>query len=144
MDLQFFVDLTSVGTFFAFILVCAGVLYLDYTGDSKTAKFKIPYINGQYWVGILFLIAISYTAYSGDIFATLNSKPLLYIFWLTFGLLAISSFKFKFSLLPVFGILTNLYLMTELGVSNWFMFVIWLLIGLTIYFAYGRYHSKLR
>jgi APA family basic amino acid/polyamine antiporter len=144
MDLQFFVDLTSVGTFFAFILVCAGVLYLDYTGDSKSAKFKMPFINGQYLVAVLFLIAISYTAYSGDIFATLNAKPLLYIFWLVFALLAILSFKFSFSLLPVLGILTNLYLMTELGVSNWFMFVIWLVIGLVIYFAYGRYHSKLR
>src|SRR5690606_24040954 len=32
--MDFFVDLTSVGTFFAFILVCAGVLYMDHSGLS--------------------------------------------------------------------------------------------------------------
>ena len=47
LDMQFVVDLTSVGTFFAFIMVCSGILYLDYKGYSKTAKFKIPYINGN-------------------------------------------------------------------------------------------------
>ncbi|HMW76007.1 MAG TPA: amino acid permease, partial [Saprospiraceae bacterium] len=52
MDMQFFVDLTSVGTFFAFILVCGGVLYLDEHGHSKEAKFKVPYINGKYIIGV--------------------------------------------------------------------------------------------
>src|SRR5690606_12457617 len=32
--MDFFVDLTSVGTFFAFILVCGGVLYMDHSGLS--------------------------------------------------------------------------------------------------------------
>jgi basic amino acid/polyamine antiporter, APA family len=144
MDLQFFVDLTSVGTFFAFILVCAGVLYLDFTGESKSAKFKLPYINGKFLVPILLIGALIFTTYSGSILENLNAKPLLYIFWLVFVALAFLSFKFSFSLLPVLGILTNLYLMTELGISNWFMFLIWLIIGLAIYFAYGRYNSKLR
>ncbi|RZJ89378.1 MAG: hypothetical protein EOO60_10085, partial [Hymenobacter sp.] len=38
---------------------------------------------------------------------------------------------------------TNLYLMTQLGINNWTMFLIWLLIGLAIYFTYGYKHSKL-
>jgi len=53
------------------------------------------------------------------------------------------SFKYNFSLLPIFGILTNLYLMTELGWTNWRMFIIWMSIGLVIYFSYGYSHSKL-
>ena len=46
-------------------------------------------------------------------------------------------------LLPVLGLLTNLYLMTQLGINNWTMFLIWLLMGLGIYFGYGYRHSKL-
>jgi len=52
-------------------------------------------------------------------------------------------FKYNFSLLPVAGILVNLYLMTELGASNWFIFLIWLVLGLSVYFAYGYRKSKL-
>jgi len=40
-------------------------------------------------------------------------------------------------------LLTNLYLMAHLGVTNWMRFGIWLLIGLSIYFLYGRRKSKL-
>jgi hypothetical protein len=41
------------------------------------------------------------------------------------------------------GILTNLYLMTELGWTNWRMFLIWVVIGIAIYFLYGYKNSKL-
>ena len=70
-------------------------------------------------------------------------KPLLYVFWLTWLILAVLSFRYRFSLLPVLGILTNLYLMTELGVWNWGAFIVWLIIGLLIYFLYGYKNSKL-
>jgi hypothetical protein len=70
-------------------------------------------------------------------------KVLVIIFWLTWLGLSIYSFKMNFSLLPVTGILINLYLMTELGASNWIIFIIWLIGGLVIYFLYGDKHSKL-
>jgi amino acid transporter len=143
LDLNLFVDLTSVGTFFAFILVCAGVIYLDYTGESQKAKFKIPYINGKYIVGILFIVALSYAVYSGNFITMIQSKPLMVLFWATWLGLSILSFRINTSLFPVCGVLTNLYLMTELGWSNWRMFIIWLAIGLVIYFMYGNKHSKL-
>jgi APA family basic amino acid/polyamine antiporter len=73
----------------------------------------------------------------------LEHKLLTIIFWLTWITLSVMSFKYNFSLLPVMGILTNLYLMTELGASNWFIFVIWLAIGLVVYFCYGYKKSKL-
>lgn len=143
LDLNLFVDLTSVGTFFAFILVCAGVIYLDYTGESQKAKFKIPYINGKYIVGILFIVALSYAVYSGNFITMIQGKPLMVLFWATWLGLSILSFRINTSLFPVCGVLTNLYLMTELGWSNWRMFIIWLAIGLVIYFMYGNKHSKL-
>ena len=49
----------------------------------------------------------------------------------------------QLSLIPVLGLLTNFYLMAQLGVTNWLRFLVWLAIGLIIYFSYGRRHSKL-
>ena len=57
--------------------------------------------------------------------------------------LAVPSFRKKLSLLPTLGLLINLYLMTELGISNWTLFFVWLLIGLAVYFTYGYRNSKL-
>ncbi|SHF51044.1 APC family permease [Dysgonomonas macrotermitis] len=143
LDMQFVVDLTSVGTFFAFITVCSGVLYLDYKGYSKKAKFKVPYINGQYIVGLLFLAMAAFFLFKMDYKSIIEEKPLLLIFWLTWIGLSIAAYRFRFSLLPTVGILINLYLMTELGWSNWYMFLIWLIIGLIVYFLYGHKKSKL-
>ena len=151
--MNFFVDLTSVGTFFAFILVCGGVLYLDHTGISKQSKFRVPHINGKYIVGLGLILALSSSCiYGKDIleeweqlsFAEiLEHKILVIVFWLVWIVLSILSFKYRFSLFPVMGILINLYLMTQLGKSNWMIFIIWLAIGLVIYFLYGRKNSKL-
>ncbi len=143
MDLEFFVDLTSVGTFFAFILVCGGILFLDAKGLSAQSKFKVPYINGKYIIGATFIIAFGYLLTGVDIVQHMEEKPLLFVFWITWIILAVQGFRHNFSLLPVIGVLTNLYLMTELGASNWIIFIIWLALGLTVYFSYGYRKSKL-
>lgn len=152
-EMDFFVDLTSVGTFFAFILVCGGVLYLDYSGISKQSKFRVPYLNGKYLVGLGFLVAVvllgvygqdKLTEWSNLTFMeVVEHKVLTIIFWIAWIVLSVMSYQYNFSILPVMGILTNLYLMTELGSSNWLIFVIWLAIGLVIYFSYGYKKSKL-
>ena len=33
--------------------------------------------------------------------------------------------------------------MTELGITNWIRFGVWLLIGFVVYFFYGNKHSRL-
>ncbi|MFT4031821.1 MAG: amino acid permease [Siphonobacter sp.] len=142
-DMGFFVDLTSVGTFFAFILVCGGVLYLDLKGLTKYSKFRVPYINGKYLVGVFFVVAIVFAISNGHFILAMEEKPLLFLFWIVWAGLSFFSFRYNFSTLPVAGILTNLYLMTELGIENWLAFVAWLIIGLIIYFGYGRQHSRL-
>jgi amino acid transporter len=58
--------------------------------------------------------------------------------------LAFLCFRHKLSFIPVMGVLTNFYLMTQLGINNWFWFGIWMAIGLTIYLAYGYQNSKLK
>ncbi len=47
-------------------------------------------------------------------------------------------------LVPVLGILTNGYMMYKLGWINWARLIIWLAIGLVIYFTYSRHHSKVQ
>jgi len=47
-------------------------------------------------------------------------------------------------LVPILGIVFNGYMMIELGRANWIRLIVWLLIGLVIYFAYSRKHSKVQ
>jgi APA family basic amino acid/polyamine antiporter len=47
-------------------------------------------------------------------------------------------------LVPVLGILVCLLLMFSLPAENWLRLVVWLAIGLAIYFGYGRRRSLLR
>jgi len=47
-------------------------------------------------------------------------------------------------LVPILGVLFNGYMMIKLGWVNWARLFIWLAIGLTVYFSYGRHHSKVR
>jgi APA family basic amino acid/polyamine antiporter len=44
---------------------------------------------------------------------------------------------------PILGILFNGYMMYKLGWVNWARLIIWLVIGLVIYFTYSRYHSRI-
>jgi len=43
---------------------------------------------------------------------------------------------------PVLGILFNGYMMYKLGWVNWARLIIWLVIGLVVYFTYSRHHSR--
>jgi basic amino acid/polyamine antiporter, APA family len=47
-------------------------------------------------------------------------------------------------LVPILGVVANGYMMLNLGFWNWMRLVIWLAIGLVIYFAYSRKHSRVR
>jgi APA family basic amino acid/polyamine antiporter len=45
---------------------------------------------------------------------------------------------------PIIGTLLCIYLMVDLPLETWGRFLIWMAIGLIIYFVYGRHHSRLR
>lgn len=156
LNMDLVIDLTSIGTLFAFALVCGGILVIDPRGQSN-ARFKVPYINGRYLVPLILLagaaLVMVYNRENIDDFARKISFaegyegfrhqiPML-VFLLASLLIAVVSFRKQLSLLPVLGLLTNLYLMTQLGISNWVLFGGWLVIGLAIYFNYGIKHSKL-
>jgi len=57
--------------------------------------------------------------------------------------LLVACYRHSLSLIPVLGLATCGYLMTELGWTNWARFILWLLVGLVVYFLYGRRHSRL-
>ena len=47
-------------------------------------------------------------------------------------------------LVPLLGVVFNGYMMYELGWLNWARLLIWLAIGLVIYFMYGQKHSRVQ
>jgi basic amino acid/polyamine antiporter, APA family len=161
MNLTEVTDLTSIGTLFAFVLVSGGVLVLDNPKKPKQAGigkgFVIPYFNSRYylpvvWIGVFIgIILMNRTFFanfaSADIFGEwqiLVQKFPLLIFIIVAIVLSVFAIINEFSLIPVMGLLTNFYLMSELGITNWLRFLIWLVIGLSLYFVYGYKHSRLK
>jgi len=163
LNMDLVVDLTSIGTLFAFALVCGGILIIDPYGKSD-ARFTVPYLSGR-WLIPLLLVAAGYllwrydhgtivkliedtdgttAARTGEGYYSVFRHQIPYLVFILASLaIMVVTFQKKLSLLPVLGLLTNLYLMTQLGINNWTMFFIWLLIGLGIYFTYGYKHSRL-
>jgi hypothetical protein len=66
-----------------------------------------------------------------------------WIFILFTIFITIMAVRHKLSLIPILGLLSCLYMMSQLALANWIYFTIWLLLGLVIYLLYGRKHSKL-
>jgi amino acid transporter len=58
LNLSIVTDITSVGTLFAFILVCAGVMKLQADPTGPKGKFKTPYINSKFVLPALFILAL--------------------------------------------------------------------------------------
>ena len=147
IDIGVVTDLTSIGTLFAFILVCLGVLNLPARERGAGDKnFHMPRINGQWIVSILFVIFVF--GFSERIkLSFLNhstSEEIMFLIFLLVALvITILTFVRKLSVIPVLGILFCLYLMIEIPPKSWVMFFVWMFVGLSIYFGYGRKRSKL-
>lgn len=153
-NLEEVINLSSIGTLFAFVLVCGGVLVLDLDPENqKKSKFKIPYINSSYYVGLSLIVALGLISYSGvnlgewlqGLFVG-DAKVDHFImagFFLIWAIIAFFSVTKKLSLIPVLGLLVNLYLMTQMGSTNWERFMYWCLAGVLIYFGYSYRRSKL-
>ena len=167
LNMDLVVDLTSIGTLFAFALVCGGILIIDPYGRSE-ARFKVPYLNGQWLVTVILLLGaflvyhynasgnhefwldasgqrgwLQTDALTGTVTGGFAHQIPTLVFLGFCVAMAVLSFRKKLSLLPTLGLLINLYLMTELGISNWTLFFVWLLMGLAVYFGYGYKNSKL-
>ena len=89
--IQILGEMTSIGTLFAFVIVCAAVLVLRARRPDARRPFRVP---------------------GGPVF-------------------------------PILGVLSCLYLMVNLTVMTWVRFLVWLDLGMIIYWFYGRTHSPL-
>src|SRR5213593_517806 len=85
-------EMTSIGTLFAFMLVCAGVWIIRVKRPDIERAFRVPAVPFVSTAGIIVCGAM------------------------------------------IFG----------LGWTNWLRLLVWLAIGLVIYFSYGRKHSKVQ
>jgi len=164
-DKTFVLDFTSIATLFAFVLVCGGVLLIP-SKEKIPGRFHLPYINGQFIfpliiLGSMILLQSFSKTYFTDLFnfdfsknedfisgnksfmdlATPNIS--LIIFWISALLLSLFAFIKRYSLIPLMGVITCMYLLTGMSKSNWVWFIGWLALGAVIYFLYGYKKSKL-
>jgi APA family basic amino acid/polyamine antiporter len=222
MNLTMVTDLCSIGTLFAFVLVCGGVLMLQNRTDIPRGKFRTPYLNGKYIMPTLLIGALvffftvfqrqtidfitnkeslktkaemiegmnpnqimalknhliqdnnesfTFSKRNVDAYYRLHGTKALvedlkflnlpkshfyhygfkhfahkiprWIFILFTIFITVMSFLKNLSMIPLLGLLSCLYMMSEIKAENWLYFSIWLVLGLIIYFSYGRTHSKL-
>ena len=142
-------DLTSIGTLFAFVLVCFGVLVLPrLSPDVKKKAFQLPYINGQFIIPVLAAIFIYFglDRISSAFVAiqTEGYQEFLYlIFVFVLIIVSILSFIRKYSVIPIVGAMCCMYLMIEIPPVSWLWFFVWMTIGLVFYSFYGRRKSLL-
>ena len=142
-------DLTSIGTLFAFVLVCFGVLVLPRMAkEAGSSAFRLPYLNGQFIIPAIVAIFVYFSmgrieeAFSN--YKTEGFQEILFLLFIFIAIVtAVLSFVRKYSVIPVVGALCCLYLMIEIPAISWLWFFVWMGIGLTIYFLYSRQRSKL-
>lgn len=160
MNLTEVTDLCSIGTLFAFVLVSGGIIVLNPKGVQlqQGNGFRVPYADSRkylvpIWAIVLFIAWKSSTGsfrssldqlIDFDLFAFLKAYFPVLIFCIVSILISFHAIIKRWSLIPVLGLLTNLYLMSQLGSTNWFGFGIWLVVGLVIYFSYGMKNSLLK
>jgi len=149
MSISRMTDLTSIGTLFAFVLVCFGVLVLPKLPPNTVKQaFRLPYINGKYLIPILaaLFMFLSKDRISNAVSTGANEGYqeilfLVFIFILT--IVSILSFLRKYSVIPIIGALCCLYLMIEIPPISWVWFFIWMCLGLVVYSSFGRKNSLL-
>jgi amino acid transporter len=152
-DKTFVLDFTSIATLFAFVLVCGGVLLLP-KKEKEEGKFNMPFVSSQFIYPLLLLVTIAIIiwkmpTYFSELFdfnssnANATFQVSMLVFWGMAFLLALGALIKKWSLIPLLGLVTCLYLLTGMTAMNWAWFGSWLALGLVIYFIYGYRKSKL-
>ena len=152
-DKSFILDFTSIGTIFAFVLVCGGVLLLP-SKEKLKGRFHLPYINAKIIFPVIFLGGLLFFYWwQPEFFHTLMNWDhetagefrISMFFFIVINLgLCVLAFVKNLSLIPLMGLSSCLYLLTGMSHNNWFWFLVWFAIGLVIYFSYGFKNSKLR
>ena len=151
-DKSFILDFTSIGTIFAFVLVNGGILLMP-AREKKKGSFNLPYVNSKYIFPIIFLGGLIgfyfwQPQFFHDLWNISDEKQgefrLSIIIYIIINLIiVVISYLKNLSLIPLLGLSSCLYLLTGMTHNNWFWFGLWFIVGLGIYFFYGKKHSKL-
>jgi APA family basic amino acid/polyamine antiporter len=145
MNLTEVTDLTSIGTLFAFVLVCGGVLLMPREAAVK-GRFHLPYVNAKWVAPVLYIAVMAFFwkpllgLFDGE---NVHQNFPFFLFIILSTILTVLAVLKNLSLIPVLGLLSCFYLMTELTYQSWIRFLVWLVIGLALYFTYGYKHSVL-
>ncbi len=126
------VDLTNIGTLFAFILVCAGILVLRKKEPERFRPFRVP--GGWRWALPMY-VAVSAALVALHIPIAV-AIPLLVVLGFAF-------WRYRESIFPLLGIASCLYLIVYLPPTSWLRFAAWLNLGFVIYAGYGMVRSGL-
>jgi basic amino acid/polyamine antiporter, APA family len=127
------VDLTNIGTLFAFILVCAGIIILRKRDPGRPRPFRVP--GGLKWAAGLYAAAAAGIAFIPvpvivKVLAWISTAAVFYL-----G---------RNILFPMLGMLSCAYLIVYLPPTSWLRFAAWLNIGFVIYSGYGILHSRMQ
>lgn len=151
-DKSFILDFTSIGTIFAFVLVCGGVLLLP-AKKKLPGRFHMPYIDSKIIFPIIFLGGLTFFYFWQPSFfqnlmdwkdpAESEFRISMFFYILINLTLCVLAFVKNLSLIPLLGLSSCLYLLTGMTHNNWFWFAVWFAIGLVFYFAYGFRNSQL-
>ena len=150
-DKTFVLDFTSIATLFAFVLVCGGILLIPFREKVK-GRFHLQYINGKYIFPIMLVstiigVSFLFPDYFSSLFIDASNFEFTAIsqivYWILMGVLAWVTYKNSYSLIPLMGLVSCLYLLTGMTAMNWVWFAIWLSVGLVVYYLYGYKNSNL-
>src|SRR5215831_8112412 len=126
------VDLTNIGTLFAFILVCVGIIVLRVKDPIRPRPFRVP--SGLGWTILL------YAGFAAGIILFPFSQTGKIV---TLAIGAVLFAACRKHIFPVLGICSCLYLIYYLPPTSWLRFAAWLNFGFVIYAGYGAVHSRL-
>ena len=99
------------------------------------------------FLSILALVLVAlYNKEGMENFLSMNNikdKIPMLLFFLVCAAMTFFSYTKNLSLIPVLGLIFCFYMMAQIPAKSWFAFLVWLLLGLLIYFIYGIKNSKL-
>ena len=146
-------NLCSMGTLVAFLLVCAGVLKLQFDPNRPAGKFRTPYIDGRYVLPALVVVAaLLVRRYGREWFRNLmdfqgwgrdQDKIPMYLFFALCAVLIVLAVRKRLSLIPTLGLLFSFFMMAQIPLRSWIAFGAWLIVGLALYLTFGVHHSRL-
>lgn len=121
----------------------ANQVKLHQTGESNDAELYLNNLSAEQYEQFMNSSELGNERKYESGFSLFKHKIPMWIFLIICVVITYYCITKNLSLIPVLGLVSCLYMMCELGISNWIGFGIWLIIGLIVYFLYGYKHSRL-